>query len=266
MDCSTCARLLPAYGDNELGVESAVEVECHVRQCAACRDRLQRQRTFSSVVNRLYPRVSLPPNLDERVRRALRSGPGSRVWLHTLALAASVLVVLAAAWMLARPTVSGAPATVVAVAQVYRSARQHALPLALQSSDAAAVDAWLGQHLSFPIAALTHPTGAITLQGASVVELAGERAGYVQYRRDGRPISLFLLPPRAWPASGRRLQVRDVDFHLYTIDGFKLIAWNHPPLSYVLASDLGGNGGDACAVCHSNVADAGIALPNDGGI
>jgi anti-sigma factor RsiW len=267
MDCDACRRLLPAYGDNELSVESALEVERHVRSCPRCRAALQRQRTFSETLRRLYPRAPLPAALEERVRRAVRAAPAARFWLNGLALAASLLLVVGTVWRLARPHTVPAPASVMAAADIHRNARQHELPLGIRSADAAAVNAWLAHALSFPVSAPVQQTVAMKLQGASVVDLAGERAGYVQYQRNGDPVSLFLLAPRAWPTTGRRLRVRAVDFHLYTIDGLKLVAWNHPPLSYVLVSDLGGQGGQACAVCHSSLADSpSIGPPRDGEI
>jgi len=267
MDCDACRPLLPAYGDNELSVESALEVERHVRACPQCRAGLERQRRFSQTLGGLYPRAPLPPSLEDRIRRALRTPPGSRIWLNGLALAASLLLVLGSVWLFSRPHTAGAPVSVMAAADIHRSARQHVLPLAIHSADAATVNEWLAHALAFPINAAVQQTTAMTLEGASVVELAGEHVGYVQYQRHGDPVSLFLLPPRAWPETGRRMRVREVDFHLYTIDGLKLIAWNHSPLSYVLVSDLGGHGAQACAVCHSSMVDAAsIALPADGKI
>jgi anti-sigma factor RsiW len=267
MDCDAYRALLAAYGDNELSVESALAVERHVRACAQCDAALERQRTFSQVVGRSYPRATLPPGLEDRVRRAVRAAPGSHFRLNVLALAASALLVFGVVWRLARPHAADVPASVVAAAAVHRGARQHTLPLALHSSDASAVNTWLARTLSFPVSQPVQQTTAMTLEGASVVELAGQRVGYVRYERNGDPVSLFLLPPRAWPETGRRVDVKDVEFHLYTIDGLKLIAWNHPPLSYVLVSDLGGQGEQACAVCHSSMADAtSMELPNDGAI
>jgi anti-sigma factor RsiW len=267
MECDACRPLLQAYGDNELSVESALEVERHVRACPHCRALLARQRRFSQALGRLYPRTPLPLGLEDRIRRAVRMAPGKRFWLNGLALAASLLLVLGAVWLLSRPHASEAPASVMAAADIHHSARQHVLPLAIHSSDAAMVNAWLAHALAFPLNAAVQQTTAMTLEGASVVEVAGERVGYVQYERSGDPVSLFLLPPRAWPETGQRMRVREVDFHLYTIDGLKLIAWNHPPLSYVLVSDLGGHGAQACAVCHSSMVDAAsIALPADGKI
>ena len=267
MECETIRQLLPAYGDNELSVESAVEVERHLHACARCRAALARQRTFSETVGRLYPRAPLPPGLEDRVRRTLRTAPGTRFWLGGLALAAAAVLVFGAVWTLMPAGVPDTPASVLAAAAVHRSACQQPLPLAIHSADAAAVNGWLSHALPFPINAPVRKTSNLTLEGAATVDLASERVGYVQYRHDAHQISLFLLPPRPWPQGGQRVHVHDVEFHLFTIDGLNLIAWNHPPLSYVLVSDLGGQGGQACAVCHDSMADAAmIGAANDGAI
>jgi anti-sigma factor RsiW len=91
--------------------------------------------------------------------------------------------------------------------------------------------------------------------------LAGERVGYLHYRRGDRAISLFLLRQRPWPAQGERVQVRAVEFRVFHLGGLNAVAWNHAPLSYVLVSDLAGRGSQACAVCHS-VGGAGFTFPD----
>ena len=267
MECETTRQLLPAYSDNELSVESAVDVERHLRVCARCRAALTRQQAFSKVVGQLYPRAPLPPGVEDRVRRRLRTAPRTRLWLGSLALAAAAVLVCGAVWTLLPAGVPATPASVLAAAAVHRSARQPALPLAIHSADAAVVNGWLSRALPFPLNDPVRPTSTLTLEGATTVDLAGERVGYVQYRRDTHQVSLFLLPPRPWPEQGTRVHIREVEFHLFTIDGLHLIAWNHPPLSYVLVSDLGGQGGQACAVCHDSMADAAmIGFASDGAV
>ena len=258
MTCDATQQRLPAYGDNELSVETALEVEQHLRGCLQCRARLEQQHRFAHAVGQLYPRAALPPGLEERIRRRLRPTP-RRSWMTTLALAASLLLGLAMLWSLTRRGAPTAPAPVVAAAQVHRSALAHASTLAMQSSDTAAVNAWLRTALPFEVGEpLRRVTAGLSLQGAAVLDLAGERVGYVQYRRGEHVISLFLLRPREWPADVELVRVRNMDFHLYSVDGAKLIAWNHLPLSYILISDLAGlstRGAPACAICHGGAAD-----------
>jgi anti-sigma factor RsiW len=258
MSCESVCRLLPAYGDNELGIESALEVERHLRKCASCHAVLERQRAFAASVGRLYPRAPLPPGLEERVQSALGSGATRRPWLNVLALAASAVLVLAGLWRLTRASTSGVPATVLAATTVHRSADREQLSLAINTADAAAVNTWLAGALPFRVDTPVRKTADIALQGAATVDLAGERAGYVEYRHQGQPISLFLLPPRAWPASGRLIHFRGIDFRLFRVNDLNVIVWNHPPLSYMLVSKLEAHGARACAVCHSSATEAAL--------
>ena len=255
MDCETIRDFLPAYGDNELSVESAVEVERHLQVCADCRALLQQQCRLNQAVGQLYPRAPLPPGLEERVRRALETPATARYCLGALALAASVVLSMAT-WSLLHRGQPAMPSAVLAAAQVHRRALTHQLPLAVQSSDAAAVNAWLVSALPFDIGQPLRASSAnLALQGAALVNLAGERVGYVQYGDGLHLVSLLLLPPREWSSDDVPVRARGMDFHLYTVDNLKLIAWNHAPLSYVLVSNLDGPGARACTVCHSGAAD-----------
>lgn len=255
MSCDPVRRLLPAYVDNELSVESALEVERHLQGCFPCHVALERQQRFVHTVGQLYPRAPLPQGFEERLRRTLQSGPRHRFWLNGLALAASVLLAFGAVRTLVRAGAPAIPASVVAAADMYHRAADQAVPLAIRSADPAAVNAWLTRNLSFPISDPVRQPAAMALEGASVVDLAGERAGYVQYRWDTHLVSLFVLPPRTWPDAGHGVRADSIEFHLFTVAGLKLIAWNHQPVSYVLVSDLAGQGGQACAVCHAGMAD-----------
>lgn len=266
MDCETIHPFLQAYGDNEVSVESAVEVEQHLRQCLPCRTILEQGRQFAETVSRLYPRAPLPPGLEERIERALRMPGRARYWGGALALAASILVVLVS-WPVLRGSAPAIPPAVLNAAQVHREVLAHERPLAMKSSDPAAVNAWLQRALPFEIGQPVRATTAdLVLQGATVVEMAKDRVGYVRYGRGAQTISLLLLRPREWPQGGQLQRVRDTDFHFYSIDGLKLIAWNHPPLSYVLVSNLGARGVPACAVCHSSAQDRALRAFGDDGV
>lgn len=268
MECESSRRLLPAYGDNELGVESALEVERHLQGCAGCRTILEHQRAFSAAIGRLYPRAPLPPGMEDRLSAAWRSAPGRRPWVGLLALAASAVLVLTGLWSLVRPNAPATPPGVLAATEIHRHASRQEVSLAIHSSDVAAVNTWLAAALPFPLNQPVQKTNDMALQGAATVDLAGERAGYVQYRRDGQLVSLFLLPPREWPPhAGKKMRFRGIDFHLFTIDGVNAIAWNHAPLSYVLVSGLGAHGGQACAACHSSTTDSALlGFAGDGNI
>ena len=51
----------------------------------------------------------------------------------------------------------------------------------------------------------------------------------VQYLHDNAPVSLFVLPPRFWPAVGREIRHRGIEFRALEVGGRRVIAWNHAP-------------------------------------
>ena len=72
--CLETVRRLDDYIDRELSASERHEVERHLEVCDQC---LQRFRFETAVVDELRTkvrRVNVPPELEERLRKALREG------------------------------------------------------------------------------------------------------------------------------------------------------------------------------------------------
>jgi anti-sigma factor RsiW len=123
--------------------------------------------------------------------------------------------------------------------------------LDVASSSAAQVSRWLADELAGvpPIGAEVPP--GFRLEGAATVTLPAERAGWVLYRRGAEPVSLFVLPPRTWPAFGRGIRQHGMEFRALDVGRHRVIAWSHPPVSYLLVSARDRSPSEACAVCHA---------------
>jgi hypothetical protein len=48
------------------------------------------------------------------------------------------------------------------------------------------------------------------------------------------------------------MHFRGIDFRIFEKEGLSLVAWSHPPFSYLLVSDDGTPLGQACGVCHGD--------------
>ncbi len=247
MSCRDVRERLVAYADDELGVDATLAVTAHLERCQACRDDAVAQRAFRRVVGAMYPRRAAP---DALRRRILAPSRPPRRTFAAAALAAS-LVVVASAWMLRAPASDGLPAEVGAALGLHEAAERGQVSLGLASSDLPAVNRWLARELPFAVPIPGGQTDALRVAGAASVELGAARAAWVVYRGDGTSVSLFVLPPRAWPPLGRAIHHRGIEFRTVDVGGHRIVAWNHEPVSYLLVSARERGAGEACGVCHA---------------
>jgi hypothetical protein len=102
----------------------------------------------------------------------------------------------------------------------------------LVSGDSAQVSRWLAARLPFAIDVPDLPT--LTLQGARLCIMKGQRGGVVEYSAAGRSVSYFVVPdwhsPATPPVPG--------DLQLATREGYHLVAWREPGLVHALVGDL----------------------------
>jgi anti-sigma factor RsiW len=84
-------RLLDAYANNELLVETAVDVAAHLEECSACADALDSlQRVRTALKNAVVQEIA-PPALRTNIRSAIARRPAQgapKVW----AMAAGILL------------------------------------------------------------------------------------------------------------------------------------------------------------------------------
>lgn len=262
MTCRELRDRLAAYADDELGVEAALEIEAHLVRCPACRSALDRQRDFRRTFGIVYPRQRMPERARRRLLRKLRP---PRHWhglgALSVALAASLAVVVGG-WAL-RPR--GLPAEVQAAIATHGAAERGEPALDLASSDLPAVNRWLREQLPRAVEIGVGPA-ELRLAGAASVQLGPDHAAWVLYRQGDEPVSLFVLPRRTWPAVGRAIHHRGIEFRALEVGRHRVIAWNHDPVSYLLVSTRDRRPAEACAACHVGPeapAIAGFAVPGE---
>ncbi|MFO0746031.1 MAG: zf-HC2 domain-containing protein [Myxococcota bacterium] len=75
MNCEDIQKGIYVYLDGEFAEPERVDFEGHVRACAICRQKVERERTFISGVRQAVPRVAAPAGLEDRIRAALAAAP-----------------------------------------------------------------------------------------------------------------------------------------------------------------------------------------------
>lgn len=121
--CRRVAELLDAYASDELSVESAGEVERHLRRCSDCSAKLAAIERTRAAVRSAVESQAVPPGLSDRVRAA--SG-GRKTSLPVRWLAAAAAAVILIAGFAVSKRITGAYPHQLAYQQVriHRLARQ----------------------------------------------------------------------------------------------------------------------------------------------
>ncbi len=251
MTCRTMRDRVQAYADDELGLEGVLEVEAHLERCPGCRQAFEGQRALRRAVTSLYPREEPPAELERSLATLWRRRKTSRATRVATAAVAVAAVALVLAVLPGRRD-AAMPPEVRAALGLHRAAADGGLALGLASRDVDDVNRWLHREVPFFTDVPEAETRGFAVRGAAAVELSGTRAGYVLYEQaDRRPVSLFVLPRRDWPAMGRPIQSGSMEFRWIEAGQDRVMAWTHDPVSYLLVSDAASDPSEACGVCHT---------------
>src|SRR5580704_7881867 len=99
MTCQESTRLLAGYFDSELDLVHTLEIEDHLRTCAACASQLEADRALRSTIARSRLRFAAPPNVVRHVRAEIantfpqeKSARNSWSWNWAFAATAAALI------------------------------------------------------------------------------------------------------------------------------------------------------------------------------
>lgn len=211
----------------------------------------------------------LPEERAATIREALRTADlraarRRRRWIAPLA----AMFVLAPALVLWRsahaprlaPAPPGEPAAAferMAVA-LHDGGEDGSGGVVLRTASPDAARAWgrarTGVDVNLPAARPAEDEGRFALHAIAAVEHRGRPALAVWYEVDGRPVTLAVARAAdvpdgapAWTLAGKSVRSR-------RDGGHGLLSWTNSGQSYVLVSDLPGDGRRACFVCHTQPA------------
>jgi anti-sigma factor RsiW len=244
MDCSPIERLLDPYLDDELDPARAASVRTHLEGCCACRRVLDAMSSLRTTIRTEAPYHRAPPELAMRIREtvgresqeavhiaALRThSPRWNRWFQLgAAVFAAVVVSTSATLLLTAPDPEWAIAE-----QVINGHARSALtgrPMEVASSDRHAVKPWLSSRLDFspPVVDLT--TAGFPLRGGRLDYAAGRPVAVLVYAHRQHVIDLYV-----WPGAKSRSGLDRT--RTFTRNGFNVVHWTDPDMTYWAISDL----------------------------
>lgn len=234
MNCTELRALLHGYVDGELDLVKSLEVEEHLRACAACARLVANQQhlkaAFAQEGLRLVPDAGLQWRVMSALKKEQGKAPGAaRPWLNWGgALAASLLAALVL-WRVVPVGLSTQDALVAEVASDHvRSLMANHLTDVL-STDQHTVKPWFDGKLAFAPPVTDFKDQGFPLVGGRLDFLAGHPVAAIVYQRRRHYINVFVCPENP--------DLSTASFEA-SHDGYNLIHWNRSGMNFWAVSDL----------------------------
>jgi anti-sigma factor RsiW len=234
MNCAESRLLLHAHADAELDVANSLELERHLKTCAACAAESRSVHSLRAALRQSPLRYAAPDSLRRTVQRMTRAtGDETRPSLFRSLLLWRSLAFSAAAFALAaillRPGISGLDPLLneVIAGHVRSLMADHLTDVA--SSDQHTVKPWFDGKLDFAPDVKDFAAQGFPLVGGRLDYLNGRAVAALVYRRNKHFINVFVWPSAATSSGKLASETRR---------GYSIINRETNGMHYCLVSDL----------------------------
>jgi anti-sigma factor RsiW len=239
MTCDDSRIYLPAYLDDELDVAQTLRVQRHLTGCPACRQAQEEQLALRSALRDPGLYEELPAGFSRRIETALRRAPQREsrprwTWMESLRwvpAAAALVIVTAIGALFVMNGTRGSRRQLVAneVLAGHIRALQASHLVDVPSSDRHTVKPWFQGKLDFSPPVPDLAASGWTLIGGRLDYVDGHPAAVLVYQRRLHNINVFV-----WPSHG----AADQSIHQEEAQGYQMLHWNSPEMTYWAVSDL----------------------------
>ncbi len=242
MSCELTQRFVPGYLDGELDLVRTIEMETHLKSCAACARELESQQALRAALRRSSLAYAAPAALRERIQSSLgastvKEAPERRsAWgaLHIFQWAAAfaVLAVCAvASWQFAAglrgPSNDQRIAAEVFASNVRSLEASHLMDVA--STDQHTVKPWFDGKLDFSPPVEDLASDGYPLAGGRLDYFEGREIAALVYQRRKHFINVFVWPDASGSSSARTLESQQ---------GYNLMRWSRGGFQFWAVSDV----------------------------
>src|SRR5438128_6161448 len=199
MSCQELQTMRDASLDGELDLVRSLEIEKHLRECAACARAYDELHSLQSAMRSDALRFPLPPGLERRVRAGVRSESGAASplfrwrWLIP-SVSFAVLVIIVAGLFITRTSTDDLVASEVVAGHVRSLMAGHLMDV--QSTDQHTVKPWFDGKLDFIPPVSDYSEQGFPLVGGRLDVVDGHNTAALVYSRRKHFINLFVWPYR----------------------------------------------------------------------
>jgi anti-sigma factor RsiW len=271
LTCDECEELLGAYLDEELDAPARGAVERHLRGCAACRSRDDRQRALGDALRQQLPTYAAPDLLRARITSAVRDAAAhaapvtpaaqspattaslakaARRW-RLAAIAASALFVVSTTYGVVATrgagrgaergveTADDAVAHDVLASHVRSLMPGHLTDVA--SSNRHNVKPWFNGRLDYSPPVYDFADAGFPLVGGRVDYVGSRAVAVLVYQRRQHVISLYVWPDERGDESARAATRSAERMPERTRQGYHVLSWTRGGMRRWAISDLNGD-------------------------
>ena len=237
MDCAEVQRFLQPYLDGEIDGEERIFISAHLQSCERCQRDASFEQAFRDTVRRHAASPAAPPQLREKVLRALDEPPESKVvrWARmAIPAAAAVLLVLG----VAISKRDGMPVAGATLADQSIDWHRRDLPLDVTGSSPDTIRRFFSDKVPFAVRPPVFKLPKTQLLGGRLSNLREHQAAYLIYQMGGHRVSVFIYDASAMTPEGvsRRVGARNVLWSQRR--GYNVAMYRSGGTGYVVASDL----------------------------
>jgi anti-sigma factor RsiW len=246
MNCHEQPEILDGYVDGELDLANCLEIERHLRECAACRQRAGNIKSAREKLREFDLSFRAPARLRARVLKEIRPRPSAWTALWNWspgwgALAASVAATAVAAFLageaLRKPKADDFAIAEAVSAHVRSLLASHLVDVA--STDQHTVKPWFEGKLDFAPPVVDLAAEGFPLIGGRLEYIDGREAAALVYRRNKHPINVLVTKRPATGLAARKSQS----------SGYNFVEWPQGEMVCRAVSDL--NMTELAAFCEA---------------
>ena len=236
MSCGRARRLLwPDTGPRE-ATEEIIEAREHASGCEACQKFLDDMQQLSKQIGRAAPRPTAPPEIRDRLFRAIArartsAAPARAARLRQMTVAGvSALLVIGLSW-LGYLALHDRPEGGDVVGSIVEDRLRSQKSAGLASSDSLQVAQWLAERLPFAVQVPIFPDARLV--GARLLVDNRRSGAVVEYAVQGLVLTYYVLPG-AGVGLARQIQVG-------SRDGYRVASWHDAGLTHALVATMPGS-------------------------
>jgi len=201
MNCDDIQKGIYVYLDDEFADPERRDFEGHVRACARCRRRVERERGFLASFRSKVPQVTAPAGLEDRIRAALAAAPAPEsglrelprrggAWRQWWVAAAALTLVATPALIVWRAAGSGSAAGEERVAVEALQTHQRDLPMEVRGSQRQ-IREFLQANVPFEVELPPGSDPRLELIGARLTRVDGREAVLLNYAVEDERLSVL---------------------------------------------------------------------------